>query len=74
MNIKKLIIKIKRKFRYSLLSETEKRMMSLSVKITQEYINSREFRRTMQKCGFDEAIKEMLKEWGTKPKEKNQSY
>jgi len=74
MNIKKTLTKIKRKFRYLLLSETEKRMMALSVKITQEYINSREFRRTMQKCGFDEPIKQMLKEWRTKTTDTNQSY
>jgi hypothetical protein len=66
MNIKKKLHAIKRKIKYIFLSDAEKKMMSLSAKITQEYINSREFGRTMQKCGFDSIIKEMLNEWGNK--------
>jgi hypothetical protein len=66
MNIKKKLHAIKRKIKYIFLSEAEKKMISLSAKITQEYINSREFRRTMQKCGFDRIIKEMLHEWSNK--------
>jgi len=70
MNIKKKLREYKRKFRYLFLTDTEKKMMSLSAKITEEYIQSREFRRMMAKCGFDRTIKQMLNEWN----KKNQSF
>jgi hypothetical protein len=70
MNIKTRIQKLKRKLRYLFLTDTEKRMISLSAKITDEYIQSREFRRLMKKCGFDKTIEKMLNEWWTK----NQSF
>jgi len=70
MNIKTRIQKLKRKLKYLFLTDTEKRMMSLSAKITDEYIQNRKFRRLIIKCGFDETIEKMLKEWKTK----NQSF
>ena len=70
MNIKTRIQRIKRKLKYLFLTDTEKKMMSLSAKITDEYINNREFRRLMKKCGFAETIYQMLNEWD----KKNRSY
>jgi hypothetical protein len=70
MNIKIRIQKLKRKIKYLFLTDTEKRMMSLSAKITDEYIHNREFRRLIKKCGFDDTINKMLEEWETK----NQSF
>jgi hypothetical protein len=70
MSIKTRIQAIKRKLKYVFLTDTEKRMMSLSLKITDEYIHSREFRRLMKKCGFDKTINKMLEEWETN----NQSF
>lgn len=70
MNIKTRIQRLKRKLKYLFLTDTEKKMMSLSAKITHEYISNREFRRLMKKCGFDSTIYQMLNEWD----KKNQSY
>ncbi len=70
MNIKTRIQRLKRKLKYYFLTDTEKKMMSLSAKITDEYINNREFRRLMKKCGFDKTINQMLNEWD----KKKQSY
>ena len=70
MNIKTRIQRIKRKLKYLFLTDTEKKMINLSAKITNEYITNREFRRLMKKCGFDSTINQMLNEWETK----NQSF
>lgn len=70
MNIKTRIQRLKRKLKYLFLTDTEKKMMSLSAKITDEYINNRKFRRLIIKCGFDKTINQMLSEWD----KKNRSY
>jgi hypothetical protein len=45
------------------LTDAEKKMISVSAKITDEYIKSRKFRRVMDQCGFGKHITKLLEEW-----------
>jgi hypothetical protein len=61
--IKKAIDKFLKKRGYKKLSKVEKKMINMSIAITEEYINSRKFRRALKETQMAHYIETTLNEW-----------
>ena len=62
----KLFKRLFRKRRYKGLNEHDKWLLSLGVEITNEYINSRSFRRVLDKTPYGQVIKAKIHNWNKK--------
>lgn len=62
--IKLMWFKFLQKIRIKRITNSEMKMMSIGVMVTEQYINSRKFRRTIKDTKISNYIEETLNDWG----------